>query len=262
MARPLARAALAALLLAARAAANPAAPQLGISHRTAAFWYGWYGTPAHDGKWSHWDHTVLPHWREDVHARYPAARFVPPEDLHSPFYPQRGPYSSADPAVIGAQMRQMAAAGIGIAIVSWWGRPGVSKGDSQGVVNDALMGAVLDGAAAAGVRVALHLEPYEGRSVDSVRADLQHLSAAYGNHSALLRAYPQRFLGRVPRAGDERIVYFVYDSYHVDAREWERLLGPIGSETVRGTPLDGVFIGLWLDAHHGDHLRDGGFDGA
>ena len=77
-----------------------------------------------------------------------------------------------------------------------------------------------------------------------------------------MRAFPQRFLGRVPRAGDERPVFFVYDSYHLDAREWERLLGPIGRQSVRGTPLDAVFIGLWLDAHHGEHLRDGGFDGA
>jgi glycoprotein endo-alpha-1,2-mannosidase len=31
--------------------------------------------------------------------------------------------------------------------------------------------------------------------------------------------------------------------------------------TVRGTPLDGIFIGLWLEAGHGGDLRQGGFDG-
>ena len=27
----------------------------------AAF-YLWYGTPAIDGKWLHWDHRTMPHW--------------------------------------------------------------------------------------------------------------------------------------------------------------------------------------------------------
>jgi hypothetical protein len=30
---------------------------------------------------------------------------------------------------------------------------------------------------------------------------------------------------------------------------------------VRGTPLDGVFLGLWLESHHGQEILDGGFDG-
>lgn len=83
----------------------------------------------------------------------------------------------------------------------------------------------------------------------------------------LFRAHPtspgRRYTSK-PRSepGDERVVYFVYDSYHIPAREWEALLGPVGPKTVRGTPLDGVFIGLWLNDGDGDDLASGGFDGA
>lgn len=35
-------------------------------------YYLWYGTPEVDGEWRHWNHSVLPHWREDVRRRYPS----------------------------------------------------------------------------------------------------------------------------------------------------------------------------------------------
>jgi glycoprotein endo-alpha-1,2-mannosidase len=35
-----------------------------------------------------------------------------------------------------------------------------------------------------------------------------------------------------------------------------------GDHTVRGTEVDGVFIGLWLDYNDGAKLETGGFDGA
>jgi glycoprotein endo-alpha-1,2-mannosidase len=142
-----------------------------------AFHYLWYGEPATDGRWLHWNHSVLPHWTKEVQARYPHAAFLPPHDIHAPFYPGRGPYSSRDPTILAEHMMDMATHGIGGAVLSWWGRPGVSRGDSQGVVTDAVMRDALDAAAAAGVRVALHLEPYVGRSVESVRDDLAYLHA-------------------------------------------------------------------------------------
>jgi glycoprotein endo-alpha-1,2-mannosidase len=140
--------------------------------------------------------------------------------------------------------------GIAGAVVSWWGRPGASAGDSQGVVTDGALAAALDAAAAAGVSVAFHLEPYAGRDAASIRADLVYLSEKYGSHPALARD------------ATGRPVYWVYDSYHIAPGEWERLLTPAGDLTVRGTPADGAFLGLWLAQHHGMDLVVGGFDGA
>ena len=62
----------------------------------AIFYYAWYGTPARDGSWQHWD--------QNGH--------VPPSDLYSRYYPARGAYSSSDPAVVNSQMAEIAAAGV------------------------------------------------------------------------------------------------------------------------------------------------------
>ena len=63
-------------------------------------------------------------------------------------------------------MRQIAQTGVGEVVVSWWGR---------GSAEDARLPLVLREARRAGLVVAAHLEPYGGRSIDSVRSDLAYL---------------------------------------------------------------------------------------
>ena len=53
----------------------------------------------------------------------PDAKFRPPEDIHAPFYPKRGCYSSTNIGTLVAQFQEMKEAGITVAVVSWWGRP-------------------------------------------------------------------------------------------------------------------------------------------
>ena len=149
--------------------------------------YLWYGTPEHDGRWIHWNHPTLPHWRDDVRQLYPVDEpFSPPDDVHSQYYPASGPYSSSDPEHTRAQMRSLALAGVDSAMLSWWGQTNASiTRDSQGVDTDALIPHVLDAAAAAGVGISWHLEPYGGRSPRSILDDLRYLHARYGDHPAL-----------------------------------------------------------------------------
>jgi glycoprotein endo-alpha-1,2-mannosidase len=128
----------------------------------------------------HWNHSVLPHWTAAVRAQYPDATFIAPHDIHAPFYPARGPYSSRDAGVMAAQFAEMRAAGIGAVAVSWWGRPGVSDGDSQGVVTDAAVDLVFRVAGETGMRVALHMEPYAGRTAHAFREDLVYVAQRYG----------------------------------------------------------------------------------
>ena len=106
--------------------------------RVLTFLYLWYSTPSGSsgGGYSHWNHTVLPHWTEAVNNRYEGmiGTSYSPEDgnLHSPYYPAGGPYSSDDPAKLKSQMLELQSAGVDVAVASWWGRPGVSSADSQG----------------------------------------------------------------------------------------------------------------------------------
>ena len=118
--------------------------------RVAIFYYPWYGTPAYDGAYQH--------WQQRGHR--------PPASIASAFYPARGPYSSSDPGVVKAQMAQISAAGIDQVIVSWWGR------DSA---EDRRLPAVVLAARGRGLDVAAHVEPYGGRTPATVAEDIAYL---------------------------------------------------------------------------------------
>ncbi len=120
----------------------------------AIFYYPWYGTAAQDGGWVHWNQN---------HHR-------PPADLYSSYYPLGGPYSSASRTVVDAQMGEIAAAGVDEVIVSWWGR---------GSVEDRRLPMVSAVARRHGLAVAVHLEPYPGRSLSSLEGDLGYLASLH-----------------------------------------------------------------------------------
>ncbi|MES1247710.1 MAG: alpha-mannosidase [Actinomycetota bacterium] len=115
------------------------------------FYYPWYSTPAVDGTWQHWN--------QNSHR--------PPFDLYSHYFPSSGAYASDDPAVLDRQMTQIAGAGVDELIVSWWGR---------GSVEDRRLPAVLAAARRHGLTVAIHLEPYPGRSPATVQQDLAYVA--------------------------------------------------------------------------------------
>ena len=120
------------------------------SAETAIFYYAWFGTPEGDG--------AFHHWQQGGNA--------PPAHVGSSFYPSRGAYSSSDALVLGGQMREIAGAGIGTVIVSWWGR---------GSLEDGRLPLVLAAASGQGLSVAAHLEPYAGRTVASTGTDIAYL---------------------------------------------------------------------------------------
>ena len=136
------------LLISILALLLPATAQAGS--RVSAFYYPWYGTSARDG--------AFQHWSQRGHA--------PPNDIASAYYPSRGLYSSSDRLVTGAQMDDMRAAGIDEVVVSWWG---------QGSPEDKRLAEVVAAARADGLTVAIHLEPYTGRTVASTVADMTYL---------------------------------------------------------------------------------------
>src|SRR6266536_104462 len=133
-----------ALLLSLPGIAQAGRPQ------SAIFFYPWYSNVRHDGGYTH--------WTQGGHE--------PPFDLASQFYPSRGPYSSADPRILRAQMRDIATAGIDEVVSSWWG---------QGSPEDHRLPAVIRAARRVHVQPAVQLEPYPGRTVDSVASDLAYL---------------------------------------------------------------------------------------
>lgn len=128
------------------------APTSARAATVAVFYYPWYSTPSTDGVWQHWN--------QNGHR--------PPVDVYSRFYPASGPYSSTDPAVLERQMEQIGAAGVDEVIASWWGR---------GSVEDRRLPAVIAAARRHKLTVAAHLEPYDGRTRETVAGDLAYLSS-------------------------------------------------------------------------------------
>jgi len=139
------------LLVVGLAGACFCVPAVARAGTVAIFYYPWYATPSVDGAWQHWN--------QNAHR--------PPGDVYSSFYPAGGPYSSSDPAVVGRQMTQIAQAGIDTVVVSWWGR---------GSVEDVRLPLVVAEARAHNLSVAIHLEPYDGRTPQTVVADLLYLA--------------------------------------------------------------------------------------
>ncbi|GIL86818.1 hypothetical protein Vretimale_15613 [Volvox reticuliferus] len=222
-------------------------------YRVHAFYYLWYTEPS-EGGWTHWDHEVLSHWDAKIAGKFPhGMRFEPPDCLHSPYYPLRGPYSSIGRELIRQHLKEMELYGVGVLVASWWG-PSWRKGshDTQLVNTDKRLEQVIREIEETGspVRVAFHLEPYEGRNKENVYEDLAYLTEKYMGSQALLRV-------------NGRPVYYVYDSYKLPPGDWAQLLlRNDGPWNVRGTPKDGLFLGLWLDKDDGEqHILPAGFDG-
>jgi glycoprotein endo-alpha-1,2-mannosidase len=116
----------------------------------SAFYYPWFATTVADGSYAH--------WAEEGHS--------PPNDIASIYYPALGVYSSDDPSVLGDQMAELHRAGIGQIAVSWWG---------WGSAEDQRLPTVIRAARAYGIDAAVHIEPYQGRSVASVADAVAHL---------------------------------------------------------------------------------------
>ncbi len=132
------------------------------SDRVTAFYYFWYGTPQQDGQWRHRN--------QNGHK--------PPDDIASIYYPERGPYSSRDPAILAEQMAELSKARIAVIAVSWWG---------QGGWEDQALSDLFAAASTAGIKIAFHIEPYTGRTAQSVVADIRYLLTAWGSSPALYR---------------------------------------------------------------------------
>jgi hypothetical protein len=179
------------------------APGTSGSSRVSIFYYPWYSTPVRDGEWAHWyvEHDGAP-------------------VLSTAYFPARGLYSSSNAKVVAAHMREIAAAGVDTVIVSWWGFDSPEHGRLQ---------LVADSARPHGLAIAVHVEPYDGRSPASVAEDIARLQKEGGFTD-----------------------FFVYDADRDPAIAWAEALAPLrgvarifGHTTLVGRAKASGFDGLY-----------------
>ena len=229
---------------------DESAGELEPSYNIHTFYYAWYGNLKFDRTYIHWNHKYLPHWDANIAKFQKKGQHSPPDDIGANFYPELGPYSSRDPEVINAHMRQIRSAGIGVIVLSWY-PPG--KADDNGVPVDNLVPAILDAAQKHRLKVAFHIEPYKARSDQTVHDDVKHIIDKYAKHKAFYRY--------TVKDGRSLPMFYIYDSYHTPAEDWAQLMTPHGIHSVRHTPYDCVFIALMVEMGHRRYIEDGGFDG-
>jgi hypothetical protein len=196
-----------AFLIAAIGAACVAFPAAGAdapvsTERAAIFYYPWYSTPVKDGRWAHW---YVEHDGSPV--------------LSTPYIPSRGLYSSSNTRIVVAQMREIAATGIGTVVVSWWGF------DSP--EHDRLL-LVEEAATRYGLEVAIHVEPYRARTPVRAADDIDRLQREGGFTD-----------------------FYVYDADRDPAAAWDEALEPLtgvrifGHTTLVGRAKASGFDGLY-----------------
>ena len=219
-----------------RAVSEPPTPEMtpsglakpDLSYKVAAFYYPWYGNPATDSQWMH--------WTQNNH--------VPPNDIASDYFPALGAYSSNDPNVIAQHMQWLLQAGIGVIITSWWG---------QGSREDQALPLILHIADQYGIKVAFHIEPYNGRTPNSLLSDVQYIYEKYGSSRALFRS---TMTTRYSPSDHGKAVFFVWSIQQQgsDFSSWQTALDQIHALPEGGLVIANSLEAGWIEGSHFDGL--------
>ena len=209
-----------------------------LNYNLHVFYYNWYGNPEFDGEYRHWAHDVLKKNSEDT----TTGHFPGGENIGANYFPLLGTYSCNDSSVIKKHMEMISRAGVGVVILTWWGK---------GSFEDNNVRLIMEIAQQFDIKIGFHIEPFPERNPQTVKEAIQYIVSNYGNHSAFLRMKDQ---GNKP-------LFYVYDSYLTTAEDWATILTDNGKNTIRGTNDDAVMIGLWVNEKEEEFFTKSGFDG-
>ena len=195
------------------------------SDRVMAFYSAGYRNLETDGAWTNWDEF----------------NSSPPDLICCDYYPELGPYSSTDTAVLAQHFAWFRQAGVGIVGYSWWG----PNSDS-----DSLLPSVLDSAGRYGLTVAFVIEAYDGRDEESLIDDIAYLYDSYEDHPAFHWSSDETPHQAVGRRG----VFLVRDpGDRLDPEDWGSSLEAVHSSETGAVVIAEGTDSLWTGP--------GGFDG-
>jgi glycoprotein endo-alpha-1,2-mannosidase len=203
------------------------------SDRVVAFYYPWYRNQQVDQNWIHWAD----------------GGFHPPLDIASDYYPQLGPYSSLDPAVVAQHFAWLREAGVGVIVSSWWG---------QRSNEDKAVPLLLEMGERYGMKVAFHVEPYSGRTATTLVSDVRYLYAHYGESPAFFRTTAA---SRWSPDDRPKGLFFLWSSRYpdserpaVEASYWRDAIDAIHALPDGGLVISDETGSEWVDGGHFDGL--------
>ncbi|XP_051634161.1 glycoprotein endo-alpha-1,2-mannosidase isoform X2 [Manacus candei] len=137
-----------------------------------------------------------------------------------------------------------------VIVLSWY-PPGMA--DENGEPTDDLVPVILDYAHKYNLKVTFHIEPYKDRDDRSMYHNVKYIIDKYGGHPAFYR--------QKTSTGKFLPMFYVYDSYVTIPEIWANLLTVSGSQSIRNTPYDALFIALLVEERHKHDIHRSGFDG-
>lgn len=163
--------------------------------------------------------------------------------LQTEYYPLLGLYT-ATAKVLDVHFRNVLQAGVGVLVVGWSPPTAVAADETATVAvssTEQLLRIMQHAkkTTAGRLRVAVELLPYEGRTVRTIRSDLEQLNAdGVWTHPAMYRVHVH--------SKDDAELPMVYVRGACDsggAEDWEDLLAENGVLSIRRTRLDAVIVG-------------------
>ena len=216
---------------------NPIQPTIPSSDSVHIFYYPWYGNPDFDLGKPNISSSGWRHWQQALKEDEPL-----PENIGASCYPSLGAYSSSNQQVLDQHMRWIKDAGIGVIVMSWWGR---DSWEDQHTLQ------ILDSADAHGLKTAFLLEPYKESSVPKLKDDISYIYSNYGSHPAFYRVTRPTKYGPSTEA---RGVFYVFNVGPISSfSKWRSIL-----ESIRGTADDAIVLSLGSTSNP---IEEGHFDG-
>ena len=196
-----------------------------VSEKTMAFYYLWYSNPQYGYEWGNWDDGGQ----------------KPPLEVYSTYYPVLGCYSSNQDDVIRKHFEWLERAGIGVAIIPYFGGGGWIEETAEKVFAIAKEYKV---------KICYQMEIYRGRTLDGIRQDIKRLMDKWGKHP------------RIFRYGG-KMMFFVFDpmnrSYgpeQFSLSDWKTTIRRLRTEGYRLLVIAGTLDCTWLNAFDGLYQYD------
>lgn len=153
----------------------------------------------------------------------------PSERLNIVFQPLLGTYS-LNTKILKKHFQNIKNIGIGVIIITW--SPDKSRTDMlKNILNFSKQFYPVD------VSICIEIDAYPGRSPESIKSDFEFLHREFiWSHPNLYRVYIDSQKQYLP-------MIYIKDVFTVNHRDWFRIFSSRGSDTVRKTMYDAVFLG-------------------
>jgi hypothetical protein len=142
-------------------------------------------------------------------------------------------------------MKWLQQAGIGVIISSWWG---------QGSRENQAVPLLLQMAEQYGIKVAFHIEPYHGRTPESLASDIKYIYEKYGSSPAFFRSTATSRYSPSDQPKGMFFVWSIQDQGTHDFSYWQKALDEIHALPERGVVIANSLEADWIEGSHFDGL--------